>query len=136
MSKSIKLKGNNYFDSSGVIHNREQLSNILNNSINRLNELIDYDYVSSDETFPQNKTKNNFTPLMMSYSSSTPINIDNFEQPYDNTRVMGFSIQTDGGLVSFQIACITYSDQQNLIGKLIYRYKHGGFGISNWKSIN
>lgn len=39
MSKSIKLKNNTYIDSTGITHNRELLSNILNTLITELNKL-------------------------------------------------------------------------------------------------
>lgn len=38
MSKSIKLKGNNYFDSKGVIHNKELLNDILNKTLTHTGE--------------------------------------------------------------------------------------------------
>lgn len=33
MAKSIKLKDNNYIDSTGIVHNRELLSDILDNQV-------------------------------------------------------------------------------------------------------
>jgi hypothetical protein len=42
MAKSIKLKDNNYIDSTGIVHNRELLSNVLDN----LSDILEY---STDE---------------------------------------------------------------------------------------
>lgn len=49
---------------------------------------------------------------------------------------MGFSVVSDEGLVAFQIGIITYSNGSSLIGKLIYRYGHGGSYNNNWASFN
>lgn len=38
MANSIKLKNNNYIDSTGVVHNREKLSDILVNIFNAIND--------------------------------------------------------------------------------------------------
>lgn len=35
MLKTIKLKDNTYFDSSGVMHNKETLNTILDNNLNK-----------------------------------------------------------------------------------------------------
>lgn len=36
MSKSLKFKNNNYLDSSGIVHKKELLSDILNNITDRM----------------------------------------------------------------------------------------------------
>lgn len=41
MSKSYKLKGDNYIDSSSIVHSRKKLNNLLNNTLKE-NGIIDY----------------------------------------------------------------------------------------------
>ena len=40
MAQSIKLNNNNYIDSTGITHNRELLSNIIDTNVSLLNGLI------------------------------------------------------------------------------------------------
>lgn len=47
MSKSIKLKNNNYWDSKGITHNRELLSSVLN----RVDGLHYKDYSSNSNYY-------------------------------------------------------------------------------------
>lgn len=130
MAKSIKLQNDTYWDSTGIVHRKKILDT-------RLQELRQYQEASGQRTFPITDNPNRFCPLIITYSSNTPITINNTQFAYDNTRVEGFCIQSDSGLVGFQIGCITYSDNSGLRGKIIYRYVHGAFGSKeNWISLN
>lgn len=49
MSKSIKLKDNNYWDSKGIVHNQELLSNILNN-LKNVSPIVDTNWGNTNKT--------------------------------------------------------------------------------------
>lgn len=67
MSKGIKLKNNNYLDSSGIVHNRTLLSEILN----KLIPVSLYDNSSGTTgTVTLSETSANFTYLEIFYSKS------------------------------------------------------------------
>ena len=51
MSKSIKLKGNNYIDSTGIVHNRQLLSDLLSN-ISLIAYPVGSIYISVNSTNP------------------------------------------------------------------------------------
>ncbi len=57
MSKSIKLKNNNYWDSKGIVHNRNSLANIINyNVFNRVNLNVISDSQNVNLTIKLNST--------------------------------------------------------------------------------
>lgn len=122
MAKSYKLKDDNYIDASAINYKKFALNKVLD--------------VHKSTALPIVGVPNGIqVPLALSYSASVPIKISGKTYADNNTRVTGFCIVTDNNAINFEFGCITYSDNSSLRGKLIYRYKHGGFGSEEWTFV-
>lgn len=120
MTKKLSLNGNIHIDNTDTT-----LAMLKNIKINR------------DREFFRTISGTLLEMIMLPYNSTNPITINGTSYAANNTLVMGFSICADGGLVLFQIGCITYSDNGSLHGKIVYRYRHGNFGTKgDWKFLN
>ena len=104
--------------------------------IQELKSIVESRIVNVNNTRELSMPNVGFNILSLTYNSASPLSLDGNSYTYDNTRVMGFSVVSDGGLVAFQIGVITYSKSSSLTGKLIYRYRHGSTYNNNWTSLN
>lgn len=102
MAKSIKLKDNNYIDSSGVVHNRTLLSTLLNN---RLYQQTLYDSTPSagsianlskpDSSYTISGNFNNYDFLVVIFSSRVWGWCKKEELIFNHGQFGGLSVATD-----------------------------------------
>lgn len=103
----------------------------------KLLESSPYNEILTEKSFPLGNIFNTFQPMMLSYTNSDDLYVNGTKYNEKSTRIEGFSIQTDSGAVIFQFGCITYSTGSTLIGKIVYRVKHGNVGSGgNWTTLN
>ena len=114
--------------SDTVYKGEENLTTILNDLISRK----DYERGLNSLTYQEG-----LRPLYISTGSATDFLINGNTISLSNVRIMGFSFASDGGLVFVQIGILTYCSNTNYMGKIVYRWKHGGFGdYPNWHTLN
>ena len=114
--------------SDTVYKGEEDLTTVLNNLIAREN----YERGLNSLTY-----QDGFRPLCISTGSATDFLINGNTISLSNVRIMGVSFTSDGGLVCVQIGILTYCSNTNYMGKIVYRWKHGGFGdYPNWHTLN
>ena len=84
MAKSIKLKNNNYIDSTGVVHNRGLLSTLLNNITTNISNLL----TNVNKTIPVTLFNND-------NNRATSVTLSDTLANY--TKIIIYCKQTDGG---------------------------------------
>lgn len=93
MAKSIKLKNNNYIDSTGIVHNRNKLNNILDNISTNINN------ISNDIT----SLSNNITTLFNTTEVKDYTSRCNFT---NSTYERGIVVKI-GRIVAIQVSVIS-----------------------------
>lgn len=120
MAKSIKLKNENYIDSTGIVHNKEKLSNILDKTVSDLNETINH-FKHIGETSASSTVANQYTKIMSTRFGGWGQSIGAF---------MIFGTSNLNGFALISIDCYGQGTSQS--GKQgIYMLAGGSFSTNN-----
>lgn len=105
-NKSIKLKDNNYIDSTGVVHNRGLLSTLLNNILNEINKLkpvVLYNGDPTDNTVVLSDSSNNYTYIEIFFVCNGSNSSTKVYQP--NGKTVSMSLDGERGATSWNFYC-------------------------------
>jgi hypothetical protein len=104
MSKSIKLKDNNYLDSAGVMHNRKLLSSILNSLI----PVVLYDNVTGTTgNITLSDSAANYTYLKIFFYKSGVYSSQEVYNPNGKTVALTLGNAYANGSIQFMLKQIT-----------------------------
>lgn len=104
MSKSIKFKNNIYWDSTGIIHNKELLSNLLNSSVVECGETSNGNYtkyaggrlITVHQVDAVVKRTQEWGPL---YESTEPVDLGNFPISFAYTPFVFVTLYGNDGIL-------------------------------------
>ena len=131
MSKSLKLKNNNYWDSTGIVHNKEKLDKVLENKQDKWQTIWE-GYATTGDTISTGIDLTNIKGIRFAWSRNKNA-INNMFEPDIEAFLNGVPCETSftrlnwGSLVQWVDLSLSLSNKTNgtitiLRGSYCYKY--------------